>query len=166
MSEKLAVLFVCLGNICRSPMAEAAFRAECARRGLDLECDSVGIGDWHADQAPDPRACDVAKAHGVNIEGHKARQIREKDFYRYNLVLGLDHEITENLKRLCPPGAPARIDLLMNFVHGKTGSSVPDPYYGGTQEFDDVWAMVASAAHALADRLAVAELEPEMAEVR
>ncbi|MGB8602655.1 MAG: low molecular weight protein-tyrosine-phosphatase [Rhizomicrobium sp.] len=163
MSEKLAVLFVCLGNICRSPMAEAAFRAECARRNLEINCDSVGIGDWHEGQSPDPRACDVAKAHGVDIEGHKARQIREKDFYHYDLVLGLDREITDDLKRLSPPGAPAHVDLLMNYVHGKVGTSVPDPYYGGAQEFDDVWAMVAQAARALTDRLTEDAVPEKMA---
>lgn len=151
-----AVLFVCLGNICRSPLAEAAFRAEAEARGLDVEIDSAGTGDWHVGQAPDERTIATAARHGIDISGYQARQIRRQDFSHYDLILAADRENLRDLQQLCPPGAKAQIALLLDYVHGRHGQAVPDPYYGGPQEFEAVWSLVTVAAKALADALFVA----------
>ena len=89
---KQSILFVCLGNICRSPLAEGVFRSVLAERGMadDFVIDSAGMGDWHLGQAPDPRAIAVAKAHGLDISGQRARGIRPEDFRRFDLILGTD----------------------------------------------------------------------------
>ena len=153
MTAKQAVLFVCLGNICRSPLAEAAFRAEVARLGLEVEIDSAGTGDWHEGQAPDSRAIATAKRHGIDIAGYRAREVRVEDFYRFDLILGLDRENLADLKKWRPKDATAKIGLLLDHVPGREGQAVPDPYYGGPREFELVWAEVERAAQALAAEL-------------
>ena len=150
---KRAVLFVCLGNICRSPLAEAAFRAEVAARGLDATVDSAGTGNWHIGQAPDARAIATARKHGIDIADYEARQVRPEDFDRFDLILALDRENLSDLKRLCPAGAKARIELLLDRVPGMQGKAVPDPYYGGLADFERVWTMVCEAARFLAETL-------------
>jgi protein-tyrosine phosphatase len=154
VTGKASVLFVCLGNICRSPLAEAAFRTECVRRGLDIAVDSAGIGDWHEGQAPDPRARAAAKRHGIDIDGYRARQVRQEDFTRFDLILALDRENFADLNRLRPADATASVRMLLDFVPGSEGKAVPDPYYGGAREFELVWSKVCQAARGLADSLA------------
>lgn len=154
--KKPAVLFVCLGNICRSPLAEAAFNAEVAARGLDATVDSAGTGSWHIGQAPDERATATAARHGIDIAEYVARQVEPADFERFDQILALDRENLADLKRLCPRGATAQLSLLLDHVPGMQGKPVPDPYYGGSREFESVWALVTSAARHLADELAAA----------
>ena len=154
VSAKPSVLFVCLGNICRSPLAEAAFRAEAQRLGLDVEIDSAGIGDWHEGEPPDPRARATAKRHGIDIDSYRARQVRQDDFTRFDLILGLDRENLSELKNLFPRDATAKLGLLLDHVPGSEGKAVPDPYYGGTREFELVWSEVSRAARALAAEIA------------
>jgi protein-tyrosine phosphatase len=144
-----AVLFVCLGNICRSPLAEAAFRDAAARAGLEAEADSAGTGEWHAGHAPDPRSRTVALAHGIDISGYKARQVRAEDFTRFDHILALDPQNLRDLRAIAPAGATARLALLMDHVPGRAGRGVGDPYYGDARDFETVWDEVREAAEAL-----------------
>ena len=147
-----SVLFVCLGNICRSPLAEGALRAEAARLNLDLIVDSAGTGDWHAGEPPDPRAVAVAARNGVDISGLRARQVRRVDFRRFHHVIALDHDNLSNLRRLAPPGAAAELSLLLDHVEGREGQAVADPWFGDAAGFEITWAEVTAAARALAEQ--------------
>ncbi len=154
MTAKLAVLFVCLGNICRSPLAEAAFRQELKRAGLGMEVDSAGTGNWHAGEAPDRRAQAVASLHGIDISGYRARQVSQKDFRRFTHIVALDLENLAVLKSMMPKDSTASLSLLLDHVEGRKGEAVADPYYGGEDGFDAAWADVTAGARGLARRLA------------
>ena len=149
-----ALLFVCLGNICRSPLAEAAFRLEAERLGLDVEIDSAGTGDWHVGEAPDPRARSAARRAGVEIGHLRARQVSSEDFRRFDHIVAMDGHNLAHLERLRPPGAGAKLSLLLDHVPGREGQPVADPYYGGDEHFDATWADVVAGARALAAKLA------------
>ena len=143
------VLFVCLGNICRSPLAEGALRAEAARLGLELVVDSAGTGNWHAGEPPDRRAISVAQRHGVDISALRARQVRGEDFHRFTHLIALDHDNLANLRRLAPSDATARLSLLLDHVPGREGQAVADPWFGDEAGFDATWADVSAGARAL-----------------
>ena len=148
-----AVLFVCLGNICRSPLAEAAFRQEAERRGLEVEIDSAGTGSWHIGDPPDRRAQAVALRHGVDISGYRGRQVKPEDFRRFTHVVALDRDNLADLKRIQPSDGAARLMLLLDAVEGRHGKSVADPYYGDDKDFDVTWADAVAGAKGLADVL-------------
>jgi protein-tyrosine phosphatase len=148
------LLFVCLGNICRSPLAEAAFRAEAARIGLDAEADSAGTGGWHAGQPPDRRAIAAAQRNGVDIAHLRAREVVPADFDRFDQILALDEENLADLEAMRPPGSRARLALLLDHVAGREGEAVADPYHGGDSHFDATWRDVSEAARWLARALA------------
>lgn len=152
-SAKPAVLFVCLGNICRSPLAEAAFRAEAARAGLDAEADSAGTGGWHVGDPPDRRAQGVAARNGVDIASYRARQVTRADFDRFTHVVALDRENFSVLERMRPEGGAA-LSLLLDHVPGRAGQAVADPYHGPDSGFDETWADVTAGARALVEKLA------------
>lgn len=147
-----SVLFVCLGNICRSPLAEGALRAEADRIALDLVVDSAGTGDWHAGEPPDRRAIAVARRHGVDISALRARQVRPADFRRFTHIVALDHDNLANLRKLAPADATAGVSLLLDHVEGREGQAVADPWFGDEAGFEITWAEVTAAARALADR--------------
>jgi protein-tyrosine phosphatase len=151
---KSSVLFVCLGNICRSPLAEAAFRREAERLGLDVEIDSAGTGDWHIGCPPDPRATAVAARNGIDIAHLRARQVGPDDFRRFDHIVALDADNLRDLERLRPEGGKARLSLLLDHVRGREGEAVADPYYGDEPHFDVAWADVAAGAEALARKIA------------
>jgi len=157
MKATQAVLFVCLGNICRSPLAEAAFRAEAARLGFDIEIDSAGTGGWHAGEPPDRRAQAVARRHGADIALCRARQITRADFSRFDHIVALDRENLAALRAMRPASATAQISLLLDHVAGREGQDVADPYYGDLADFEVTWADVSAGAAGLARRLAGAE---------
>lgn len=148
------ILFVCLGNICRSPLAEAALRQAAARAGLAVEVDSAGTGHWHVGRPPDPRAQAVARRHGGDIAGLRARQVGAEDFRRFDLIFALDPDNFQNLAALAPADATATIGLLLDLVPGREGRGVHDPYYGDAAGFEDTWRDVTAAADALVARLA------------
>lgn len=148
-----AILFVCLGNICRSPLAEAALRARAEATGLDITVDSAGTGDWHVGHPPDARAQATAKRHDIDISAYRARQIRPDDFDRFTHIFALDHENLVNLQRLAPSNASASLSLLMDMVPGLEGQPVADPYFGDEDGFETTWGEVDAAAQALVDRL-------------
>ncbi|WOK36320.1 low molecular weight protein-tyrosine-phosphatase [Sphingomonas sp. C3-2] len=146
-----SVLFVCLGNICRSPLAEAALRAEAARRGLEIEVDSAGTSDWHIGKAPDPRAQAVALRNGVDISSYGARQVCAADFTRFDHIIALDTNNYADLEALRPDDATAELSLLLDHVPGRAGQPVADPYYGDDAGFDITWAEVTEGAKGLAE---------------
>lgn len=148
-----SVLFVCLGNICRSPLAEGALRAEAARLGLELIVDSAGTGDWHVGEPPDERAQRTALRNGVDISALRARQVRPADFRRFTHVIALDHDNLSNLRKLAPSDATAELSLLLDHVSGREGQAVADPWFGDEAGFDITWAEVTAAARRLTARL-------------
>jgi protein-tyrosine phosphatase len=149
-----AVLFVCLGNICRSPLAEAAFRKEAARIGLDVEVDSAGTGDWHAGQPPDRRAQAVAVRNGIDISTLRARQLTPGDFLRFDYIVALDRENLATVRLMQPATGRASLSLLLDHVEGRGGESVGDPYYGEDSDFDVAWADAVVGGRALARAIA------------
>ena len=148
-----SVLFVCLGNICRSPLAEAALRAEAEKAGLPVEVDSAGTGDWHVDCPPDKRAQAVALRHGIDISTYRGRQVTADDFHRFNHIFALDAENLKNLRRIRPSDGKADLRLLMDLIPGREGTSVTDPYFGEDEGFDETWSDVTRAAKALIAQL-------------
>lgn len=150
----VSVLFVCLGNICRSPLAEAAFRREAGQAGLDVVIDSAGTGDWHVDQPPDRRAQAVARRQGVEIALYRARQVSVADFERFTHIVALDAQNLADLERLRPQNARAQLSLLLDHVPGREGQSVADPYYGEEEAFELAWADVSLGAAGLLARIA------------
>ena len=151
---RYSVLFVCLGNICRSPLAEGAFRAEAERLGLNVVADSAGTGGWHRGDPPDPRAIAVARRQGVDIGGLRARQVTAEDFRRFTHILALDHDNLQNLRALRPADGTAKVGLLLDHAEGFEGRAVADPYYGDDAGFDVTWEEVAAAAKGLVRKLA------------
>jgi protein-tyrosine phosphatase len=153
---KAAVLFVCLGNICRSPLAEAAFRRAAEAIGLAATVDSAGTGAWHIGKPPDLRAQAVARAQGIDISGYRGRQVTAADFNRFTHIVALDRDNLAALKRMRPKDGVAQLSLLLDHVDGRIGEAVADPYYGGEKEFAVTWTEVATGAAALAERIAKA----------
>ena len=152
-SAPLCVLFVCLGNICRSPLAEGVFRHLVREEGLEdrFEIDSAGTGDWHAGQGPDGRSVAVAAAHGVDLPG-RARQVRQDDFDRFDLIVAMDRDNLRDLERMADDGTRARLHLLREF-DPEGGDDVPDPYYGGADGFEIVYGMVHRSCARLLEEL-------------
>lgn len=144
-----SVLFVCLGNICRSPLAEAALRARADAAGLDLSIDSAGTGAWHVGEPPDGRAQATAQRHGIDISAYRGRQAVAADFRRFTHIYALDHDNLARLRRLRPADATAELGLLLDVVPGLEGQAVADPYYGGDEGFEMTWAQVDAAADRL-----------------
>ena len=149
-----AVLFVCLGNICRSPLAEAAFRRAAGLAGLEVHVDSAGTGDWHVGHPPDPRARAVALANGIDIALYRARQLRADDFRRFDHVFVMDRNNLDDARKLVPRDARCRPVLLLDLVPGLAGQSVADPYYGDERDFAQTWLEVAAAAEFIVARIA------------
>jgi len=148
-----SILFVCLGNICRSPMAEGAMMEVAQRAGLPVEIDSAGTGAWHVGNPPDPRAMATARQNGVDISHLRARQVSHEDFTRFTHIFALDEENLRNLQRMMPSHATAELALLLDAIPGREGEPVADPYYGGPEGFDQTWSDVTAAAEALVARL-------------
>ena len=148
-----AILCVCLGNICRSPLAEAALREAATQTGLDLTVDSAGTGAWHVGDPPDARAQAVARRHGIDISGARARQVVAEDFARFTHILALDRDNFRVLARMAPAGATAELAMLMDAVPGREGTDVADPYYGDAAGFETTWVDVRAAAEAWIARL-------------
>lgn len=149
-----SVLVVCLGNICRSPLAEAALRNEAAKSGIDMVVDSAGTSDWHIGKGPDPRATALALRYGIDISRYQARQICEEDFDRFDMIFALDHENLANIQSVAPPAHKAQLSLLMDVVPGCEGQPVADPYFGDDAGFEVTWSEVQAAAQALVRRIA------------
>jgi protein-tyrosine phosphatase len=153
MSRK--VLFVCLGNICRSPTAEGVLRAIAAREfpGVTLEIDSAGTADYHVGEPPDRRSVAAARRRGYDLARLRARLIRDEDFNRFDYVLAMDRANLAELERRRPPDARARLALFLEFAPDAGVAEVPDPYYGGIEDFERVLDLCEVAARGLLSRL-------------
>jgi len=149
------VLFVCMGNICRSPTAEGVFRKLLAEQApeLDVAIDSAGTHGFHDGGPPDPRACRAAERRGVDLKPLRARRVTESDFERFELVLAMDEQNLEFLLDLCPPEYQSRVRLLLEFAPHLERREVPDPYYGGSTGFEHVLDLVEEAAAGLLEHL-------------
>lgn len=137
-----SILFVCTGNICRSPLAEGIFR-DLASPSVFL--DSAGLGSWHVGEPPDARSIKVATRHGLAIDGQVCRMMTAGDFSKFDVILGMDRSHVTALERQMPEGATAQVALFMQYCAGKH-LDVPDPYYGGLADFEKVYGMVRAAA--------------------
>jgi protein-tyrosine phosphatase len=158
----MRILFVCLGNICRSPTAEAVMRGLVAEAGLDgeVEVESAGTGSWHLGDPPDPRAVAAAAERGVELDG-AARQVTGADFERFDLLIAMDRSNLRDLLAVAPDeDAADKVRLLREFDPASAGApdlDVPDPYYGGDRGFETVLDMVEAACRGLLDELRAAD---------
>lgn len=145
------VLFVCLGNICRSPMAEGVFRKLVNDAGYAdrVEIDSAGTHAYHVGEPPDARAQAAAVRRGADISGLRGRQAQADDFVRYDYVLAMDHDNHAHLLRLCPPGHEHKVRLFLEFATRASVRAVPDPYFGAVSGFDRVLDLIEDAAEGL-----------------
>ena len=146
----MRVLFVCLGNICRSPSAEGVFRAKLHAAGLDqqVEVDSAGTGDWHVGKAPDQRTRKAALVRGYQLEALRGRQVMQEDFNRFDLILAMDQSNLTDLQDMRPARASAEVDLFLR-RYELAVSEVPDPYYGGADGFERVLDLIEQACDGL-----------------
>jgi protein-tyrosine phosphatase len=141
--DKRRILFVCLGNICRSPLGVGILRSMASERGLTarVEADSAGTGGWHHGDAPDPRSVDVGREHGIDISGLRARKIRPADFNDFDMIFAMDRSNLRDLVKIAPHDSSADIHLFMDFVSGEK-RDVPDPYHGDRRDFETVYDML------------------------
>ena len=158
---KTSVLFVCLGNICRSPLAEGVFRAELARRGLTsaFHVDSCGTGGWHVGEAPDPRSVEVAAAQGVDISRQRSRKLTQSDYGAFHWIIAMDRSNERDILGRQPSHASARVERFMDWVPGAKTDDVPDPYYGGPQGFNHVYDLLARGMGPLLDAILEAQTQ-------
>lgn len=154
-NQDIAVLFVCLGNICRSPMAEGALREAARKAGLDIRVDSVGTADYHVGERPDPRAVAIAQSHGVDISGVIGRQLSDEDFDNFSHIYALDKANLAGINARRPRHGRAEIGLMLDVLDHRRGEAVPDPYYGNDEDFEKCWQTISEAVSALVPILAV-----------
>jgi protein-tyrosine phosphatase len=147
----MRILFVCMGNICRSPSAEGVFRALLESRApqLSIEIDSAGTHDYHVGEPPDDRSIAAARRRGIDLSSLRARTVRTADFEYYDLILAMDEQNLRELRRRAPVPRHDRIRLMMEFAAPGSVRAVPDPYYGGPQGFEQVLDLLEEAAEGL-----------------
>jgi protein-tyrosine phosphatase len=147
----MRILFICLGNICRSPTAEGVLRTLAAREvpELPLEVDSAGTAGYHAGEPPDPRMSEAAARRGYDLSALRARVVEPGDFERFDLILAMDEDNLRVLRRRAPAHAHGRLRLFLEFAPESGTAEVPDPYYGGAKGFEEVLDLVESAARGL-----------------
>ena len=151
--KQIKVLFVCMGNICRSPTAEGVFRHLVQQEGHSdwIITDSAGTHSYHVGSQPDHRSQQTALARGINLSDLRARKAVVNDFHEFDYVLAMDDDNFEILREICPVGDEEKLSLFLDFSKDFSESQVPDPYYGGDQGFDHVFDLVESASRGLLD---------------
>ena len=156
--KRISVLFVCLGNICRSPTAEGVFEALLAERdsaGGDtllrdrVSVDSAGVSDWHRGDPPDPRSQEEALCHGIDLSGQRSRPVSENDFRDFDYVISMDNEVLEVLRQACQKRYREKLHLFTEFAPGVGAPEVPDPYEGGKNGFAYVYRLVEACSRGL-----------------
>ena len=149
--KTVKVLFVCMGNICRSPTAEGVFTHLVNQAGLadSIHIDSAGTHAYHVGNPPDPRATAAARQRNIDLTSQRARQVRADDFYEFDYILAMDRSNYADLSDLCPAGEEHRLHLFLEFAPQTGTEEVPDPYYGGEQGFEHVLNLVEQAAEGL-----------------
>lgn len=152
VDTKAAVLFVCLGNICRSPSAEAVFRQKAKQRGLNLFIDSAGTMGYHTGSPPDERSQQAGEARGYDFSDLKCRRVVEGDFDQFDYIVAMDHDNVTQLQEKAPQGTADKIVLFMGFSREDI-DIVPDPYYGGKKGFEYVLDLIESASDGLLDHI-------------
>ena len=148
-----SVLFVCMGNICRSPSAEAVFRHKANALGLRLKIDSAGTLGSHTKEKPDHRAQKAGVARGYSFDGIKARKVTVNDFRDFDLILAMDYDNIAALNKVAPPELKHKIHLMLDFATSNEEEQVPDPYYGGAKGFDYVLDLVEAGSDGLLEKL-------------
>lgn len=153
--SKISVLFVCLGNICRSPTAHAVFERKAQERGLAsvIDVDSAGTGDWHLGAPPDRRATAAAAERGYDLSALRARQVTQADFNQFDYMLAMDSSNLSDLSKLAPQYSRTNLSLLLDYAPDSPVREVPDPYYGGNDGFARVLDMVEDACDSLLDHI-------------
>jgi protein-tyrosine phosphatase len=151
----IRILFVCLGNICRSPTAEGVLRHMLAEEGgsLRVDVDSAGTGDYHLGEPPDIRSQSAAKRRGVDLSGLSARQVGRRDFDDFDLILAMDRSNLRDLEAMKPAGCRAELGLFLEYAGEPGASEVPDPYTGNARGFEHVLDVVTSASGRLIEKL-------------
>ena len=149
------VLFVCMGNICRSPTAEGVFQALIERERLSskIQIDSAGTHAYHVGEPPDARAQEAAHRRGIDLSHQRARKVRHEDFLEFDYVLAMDQSNYEDLRELCHPDYESRLRLFLDFAVDSPECDVPDPYYGGAQGFERVLDLIEQASVGLLDEI-------------
>ena len=156
-----SVLFVCMGNICRSPLAEGIFRHGLAQAHLTelVTVDSAGTGNWHQGDAPDPRSVETASRHGIDISGQRARQLTPEDFDRFDMIFAMDRSNEATMRARAPSSRHHRIFLFLEHTLGSR-ADIPDPYYGGGDGFEDVFQLLREGCTELVSRLGTELRQP------
>jgi protein-tyrosine phosphatase len=155
------ILFVCMGNICRSPTAEGVVRLLAERAGMSslIEVDSAGTHASHEGELPDQRARKAAASRGYNLSGMRARCVKDQDFSRFDRILAMDHQNFSALSRYCPSEHLDKLGLFLDYAEGLALDEVPDPYYGGPEGFEKVLDLCEQAAKGLIEAIAKSGLE-------
>ena len=153
--QKHRILFVCMGNICRSPTAEGLLieKVNAENASLKFEIDSCGTHDYHLGHPPDTRSQEAAAQRGIDLSGLRSRKIRSSDFEYYDLILVMDNLNRENLMYICPDDHKYKIKLMLDYLPGHSLDEVPDPYYGGERGFEEVLDILEEAIEALYEDL-------------
>lgn len=151
LKTKVSVVFVCMGNICRSPTAEGVFRHLVRQEGLDdwITTDSAGTHAYHIGEQPDHRAQQTALSRGIDLSDLRGRKAIENDFHEFDYVLAMDDDNYRLLENICPAGLESKLSLFLDFSKEYPETQVPDPYYGGDHGFEHVFDLVESASHGL-----------------
>lgn len=150
----MRILFVCLGNICRSPLAQGILERKASMQGLDWMIDSSGTGHWHIGESPDPRTLKIAKRYGIDIGSQRARQFKREDYLQFDLILTADDEVHREVLSLAPEQAlTSRVRTMVSLLDDTQYREVPDPWYGGEKGFEEVYRLLDEICDALIARV-------------
>ncbi len=150
----MKILMVCLGNICRSPLAEGLMQDKLQRAGLPYTVDSAGISQWHAGESPDPRSIDIAARHHIDIANQRARKINSEDLRQFDLILAMDKSVYNEILSLADTTNAFKVKLFLEYA-GQGQQDVPDPWYGGEEDFHSVYRIIDHACTQIAHKLLI-----------